>query len=195
MPQEVVLLHSALGLRPAVHGWAAHLRAAGHRVHTPDIFDGEVFASVEEGLRKRDALGIPEIGRRTRAAVATLPAGLVFMGWSLGAVGAQVLAATRPGAKAAVLLHGIAPLPAIGVRQWPTGVPIQIHSADADPWVPEPLVQAFEAAVTTAGVHAETWRYPGAAHMFDDPDLPGHSVEATALARERITRFLERLSP
>ena len=32
---EIMMLHSALGLRPGVHAFAAELRAAGHTVHTP----------------------------------------------------------------------------------------------------------------------------------------------------------------
>ena len=33
---EVVLFHSALGLRPGVTTAADRLRAAGHKVHAPD---------------------------------------------------------------------------------------------------------------------------------------------------------------
>jgi dienelactone hydrolase len=191
MPQEIVLLHSALGLRPALLDCADCLRAAGHRVHTPDIFDGEVFANVEDGFRKRDALGIPEIVRRTRAALEGLPAGLVFIGWSLGAAGAALMAATRPGARAAILLHGVVPLGALGVPRWPAGVPVQIHHARSDPWAPEPAVQALQAAVTASGNHVEIFSYD-LPHLFDDAGIPGHSPDGTALVRARITGFLDR---
>lgn len=40
---EVVLFHSALGLRTGVAAAADRLRAAGHTVHTPDYYDGEAF--------------------------------------------------------------------------------------------------------------------------------------------------------
>src|SRR5215208_2093658 len=83
---EVVLFHSALVLRPGVIADADRLRAAGHTVHTPDYYDGEVFDDLDDGLRKRDALGTAEIIRRAREAVAELPAGLVLAGFSLGAV-------------------------------------------------------------------------------------------------------------
>jgi dienelactone hydrolase len=81
--QEVVLFHSVLGLRPAVGAFADQLRAAGHTVHTPDLFDGEVFDSLEDGARKRDATGIGELMRRARAAVANLPAEIVVAGFSM----------------------------------------------------------------------------------------------------------------
>src|SRR5918995_1152475 len=82
--EEVVLFHSALGLRPVVHDVADRLRAEGHSVHTPDSFDGEVFESIEDGTRRRDEIGIPELMRRAMAAVADLPPELVFAGFSMG---------------------------------------------------------------------------------------------------------------
>ncbi|MEZ5776444.1 MAG: hypothetical protein R3D33_17580 [Hyphomicrobiaceae bacterium] len=38
----IVLFHSALGLRPAVHDFADAIRAAGHTVHVPDYYDGRI---------------------------------------------------------------------------------------------------------------------------------------------------------
>ena len=126
---EVVLFHSVLGLRPGVITAAERLCAAGHTVHTPDLYDGEVFDDLDDGSRKEDTLGYLEIARRARPiaprsssvprqeiarraseAVAGLPAGLVFAGFSLGAVHAEVLAASRPGALGAVLMHGAVPV-------------------------------------------------------------------------------------
>jgi dienelactone hydrolase len=99
MSQEVVLFHSALGLRPAVHEFADRLRAEGHTVHTPDSFDGEVFDDLEDGFRKRDALGIPELMGRAQASVADLPSPIVLAGFSMGTGAAEFFAATRPGAQ------------------------------------------------------------------------------------------------
>src|SRR5215216_1680182 len=135
---EIVLFHSALGLRPGVTAAAYRLRAAGHTVHVPDYYDGEVFDDLDEGLRKCDALGYAEIVRRAREAVAELPAGLIFAGFSLGAVPAELLAASRPGARGALLIHSAIPVEALGefgVERWPEGVPVQVHYADDDPWV------------------------------------------------------------
>jgi dienelactone hydrolase len=96
---EIVLFHSALGLRPGVTSAADRLREAGHSVHVPNYYDGEVFDDLDDGLRKRDELGVAEILRRAREAVAGLPAGLVFAGFSLGNDPAELLAAERPGAR------------------------------------------------------------------------------------------------
>ena len=135
---EVVLFHSILGLRPGVIAAADRLRAAGHTVHTPDLFDGEVFDDLDDGMRKKEALGYQEIARRAREA-AKLPAALVYAGFSMGATYAELLAASRPGALGAVLMHGAESVEAlsefIGVERWPPGVPVQVHLAAEDPWV------------------------------------------------------------
>jgi dienelactone hydrolase len=47
---EVLLFHAALGQTPGFHAFADELRAAGHTVHTPDLFDGRTFATIEEGM-------------------------------------------------------------------------------------------------------------------------------------------------
>jgi dienelactone hydrolase len=136
---EVVLFHSVLGLRPGVIAAAERLRAAGHTLHTPDYYDGEVFDDLDEGMRKEAELGYQEIARRARESVAGLPEGLVYAGFSLGAVHAEVLAASRPGALGAVLMAGAVPVEALkeyfGVERWPEGVPLQMHYAADDPWV------------------------------------------------------------
>jgi dienelactone hydrolase len=59
--QEVVVFHSALGLRPALLRWAVRLRAAGHVVHTPDLYDGEVFSDRGAAADKMQQLGFDEI--------------------------------------------------------------------------------------------------------------------------------------
>ena len=169
---EVVLFHSALGLRPGVIAAADRLRAAGLTVYVPEYYDGEVFDDLGEGLRKRDTVGYAEIARRVQEAVAGLPAGLVFAGFSLGTVPAEPLAAGRAGAKRAVLMHGAVPVEEFGVEHWPEGVPVQVHYAAGDPWVEAEEVAALGDAVGRAGAAFEGYTYSGLGHLFADPDLP-----------------------
>ena len=186
---ELVLFHSALGLRPGVHAAADRLRAAGHKVHTPDLYDGEVFDVLPRGIAKRDALGIPEILRRAHAAVAPLKAELVYAGFSLGAAAAQMLAATRPGARGAVLMHAALPVDALGVSAWPA-VPVQLHVGAKDPWVDPANVDALAASVRAAGVDCERYTYPASGHLFADPDLPDYDRESAELMWTRVLAFL-----
>ena len=62
---EVVLFHHVQGLTDGVRSFAEQLRAGGHTVHTPDLFDGERPATIEEGLALARAL-------RARFGVATV---------------------------------------------------------------------------------------------------------------------------
>jgi dienelactone hydrolase len=195
---EVVLFHSVLGLRPGVISAAERLRAAGHTLHTPDYFDGEVFDDFDEGMRKEDALGYQEIARRAREYVAGLPDGVVFAGFSLGAVHAEVLAASRPGALGAVLMHSAVPVEALGeffgIDRWPEGVPVQVHYAADDPWVEaEEEVVSLGEAVRGAGAAFEVYTYPGSGHLFADPDLPEYDRASSEAMWERVLAFLDRI--
>ncbi len=192
MREEIVLFHSALGLRPAVPEFAERLRAAGHRVHTPDLFDGEMFTDLEAGAAKRDALGIPELIRRAQAAVADLPAEIVLAGFSMGVGAAEFLAATRPGARAAILMHGAFAPREFGLERWPA-VPVQVHYAMNDPWVDVNQVHALEAAVREAGEAIDVHAYERGGHLFEDADLETHDPAAAHLMLERVLAFLAKL--
>jgi len=194
---EVVLFHSVLGLRPGVIAAADRLRAAGHTVHAPDYYDGEVFDDLDGGQRKEEALGYQEIARRAREAVAGLPAELVFAGFSLGAVHAELLAASRPGALRTVLMHGAVPVEGLseffGVERWPEGVPVQVHYAAGDRWVEaEEEVAPLGDAVRGAGAAFEEHAYPGSGHLFADPDLPEYDRASSEEMWRRVLAFLDR---
>ncbi|MBA2715392.1 MAG: dienelactone hydrolase family protein [Rubrobacteraceae bacterium] len=195
---ELVLFHAVLGLRPGVIAAADRLRAAGHTVHTPDLYDGEIFDDLDDGLRKEEALGYREIARRAREAVAGLPERLVFAGFSMGVVHAELLAASRPGALGAVLMHGAVPVEGLseffGVDRWPEEVPVQVHYAALDPWVDaEEEVAPLGDAVRGADAAFEEYIYPGSGHLFADPDLPEYDRESSEGMWERVLAFLARI--
>ncbi len=190
---EVVLFHSALGLRPGVVAAADLLRDAGHRVHTPDYYDGEVFDDLDAGVAKRDALGYPELMRRGIAAVADLGPGFVVAGFSLGTGPAITVAVSRPGVVGAVLLHGAIPVAEFGPDPWPDGVPVQVHYAADDPWVESGEVDGLRADVEAAGGAFESFVYPGNAHLFTHHDVEEHDPEASAALWPRVLAFLDRV--
>ena len=148
---EIVLFHHAQGLTPGVVAFADELRHAGHIVHTPDLFDGRTFNSIEEGMGLVRELGFGEVMARGERAVAALPAALVYAGFSLGVVPAQMLAQTRPGARGALLFYSCVPVAEFG-QTWPKGVPVQVHGMDADPFfVGEGDIDAAQALIAEAG--------------------------------------------
>ena len=192
---EVLLFHHAQGLTTGVRDFADRLTRAGHTVHTPDLYEGHVFETLDEGLAYAGKAGFGEITERGRRAADDLPAGLVHAGFSLGVMPAQLLAQTRPGARGALFLHGCLPVSAYGPA-WPAGVPVQIHGMDADPFFSEEGgdLDAARALVAAAPDDAELFLYPGDAHLFADDSLPAYEADAAALLTERVLAFLGRLS-
>jgi dienelactone hydrolase len=47
---ELLLFHHAHGLTTGVLSFADELRAAGHVVHTPDLYDGNTFTEFADGV-------------------------------------------------------------------------------------------------------------------------------------------------
>ncbi len=191
---EVLLFHHAQGLTPGVLAFADVLRAAGHTVHTPDLFDGRTFGSIEEGVAHASEIGFDNVRERGVRAADDLPAELVYAGMSLGEMVAQKLAQTRPGARGALLFFSCIPISgewAFG--PWPDGVPVQIHGMDADPiFVGEGDIEAAREIVDTVE-DAELFLYPGDQHYFADSSLPSYDAEATALLTQRVLEFLDRV--
>jgi dienelactone hydrolase len=186
---EVLLFHHALGPTDGFAAFAGELRAAGHTVHTPDLFEGRRFATLEAGVGYAEEVGFAEIVARGERAADSLPRELVYAGFSLGVVPAQKLAMTRPGARGALLFHSCVPVSAFG-GVWPAEVPVQIHGMDADPiFVDEGDVDNARAIVASSP-HAELFLYPGSQHYFADSSLPSYDAAAAALLLRRVLEFL-----
>lgn len=183
---ELVLFHHAQGLTPGCVSFADALRAAGHVVHTPDLYEGRTFSDLTDGMAYVREAGFGTIMERGRLAAEDLPAEIVYAGMSLGAMPAQMLAQTRPGARGALLLHAAIPLTEFG-GAWPEGVPLQIHTMEDDELGDVDV--ARELAETVEG--AEVFLYPGDRHLFTDDSLPDYDEAAAALVRQRALGFLD----
>jgi dienelactone hydrolase len=190
---QILLLHSAYGLRPAVHAAAERLRAAGHQVHVPDLYDGKVFDTVEAGMAYREELGNDELLRRAVGAAAPLlaPAGtrLVYAGFSLGGGLAQNLALADEHALGLLLLHGTSDLR----EDAATEIPVQLHVAEPDPFETEDWLNTWYLGMRRAGAEVEVHRYRGAGHLFTDPELPDYDAEAAETAWAASLDFLTEL--
>jgi dienelactone hydrolase len=181
---EVVVFHHALGLTDSMRRFASALSDGGHTVHTPDLFDGRTFDTIEEGMAYAEEIGFPmAVVDRARRAVESLPNEVVYVGFSLGAMSAQSLAQTRPGARGAVLCYSALPLGRWGENwpaTWPDGVRLQLHILDGD--------EDFEIAQGLAAnlPEAELFVYPGTEHYFAEQD-----DEAAALLIQRVLGLLD----
>jgi dienelactone hydrolase len=193
---EVALFHHVQGLTDGVRAFADKLRAGGHTVHTPELFDGERPATVDDGIAYVRNIGDEVLGERADRVVADLPDGLVYAGFSWGAGTAQRLAQTRSGARGALLYESCIPITgewAFG--PWPAGVPVQIHGMDQDPIfaLGGDLDAARELVETVGSELGELFVYPGDGHLFTDSSLPSYDADATALVLQRSLAFLDRV--
>jgi dienelactone hydrolase len=182
---EVVLFHHAQGLTAGCLAFADELRAGGHVVHTPDLYDGRTFADLAGGMAYAEEVGFGEIIGRGRAAAEDLRADIVYAGFSLGVLPAQMLAQTRAGARGALLFHACIPLAEFG-GSWPAGVPLQIHTMEGDELGDVEVAREVAATVS----EAELFLYPGDRHLFTDRSLPDHDERAAALLLDRVREFL-----
>jgi dienelactone hydrolase len=185
---EILLFHHARGLTHGVSAFAQTLRDAGHSVAAPDLFEGRTFDDVRDGVAFAQGLGEGVLAARVAEIVAPMPPGLVYGGMSMGAARAAEQVLTRPGAKGAFFLYG-AIAPSWWESTWPAGVPSQAHVTEGDEWR-EPEAEEEYAAQVPGG---ELFVYPGAGHLFLEPEHPDYDEEAARLATERVLAFLAAL--
>jgi dienelactone hydrolase len=189
---EVVLFHHVHGLTRGVLAFADDLRAAGHTVHTPDLYEGRTFDTLDAGMAHVDEIGFGTFIERGVRAAAALPTDVVYGGFSAGVMPAQKLAQTRPRARGALFLHSCAPASQFGTA-WPDSVPVQIHGMDRDPFfADEGDIDAARELVEQAK-DAQLFVYPGDQHLFTDNSLAAYDADASAQVRARVHEFLARL--
>ena len=185
---EVVLYHHVQGLTEGVGSFADELRQAGHTVHTPDLFDGSRFDTIDEGMGFAREAGFGALAERGVATAEAISPDVVYAGFSFGVMVAQQLAQTRAGARGALLMSGCLPVSEFG-DAWPEGVPVQVHGKDADPFFAEDI-EAAQALVESTD-RAELFVYAGEEHLFADSSLPAYDAAAAALLTKRALAFLD----
>lgn len=183
---ELLLFHHAQGLTAGCLSFADDLRAAGHVVHAPDLYDGKTFTELADGVGYAKEVGFDTIVERGRLVADGLPNEIVYAGFSLGVLPAQMLAQTRPGAQGALLLHACVPPSEFG-RPWPQDVPLQIHTMEADEWGDVDVAHQLAATIGSA----ELFLYPGDRHLFADNSLPDYDDSAATLLEQRVLSFLD----
>jgi dienelactone hydrolase len=185
-----ILYHSALGLRPSVLADAERLRASGHPTSTPDLYDGESFDDLPSGLAKRDAIGVPELIRRSLEAAAREPAASAFAGYSLGGTLAALGACHSEQASRLVLISEAVSATDLEVAPWPARLDVQVHYAEGDRWIDVAALDDLERAVEDSGARLESFTYASDAHFFFDNSQPGYDAGATEVMWSRVLTFL-----
>ncbi|GAA3216119.1 dienelactone hydrolase family protein [Nonomuraea helvata] len=186
---EILLFHHVQGRTAGFVDFAEQLRKAGHTVHAPDLFDGQTFATLEEGMAHARQVGFGALLERGERSADALPADLVYAGFSLGVMPAQKLAQTRPGARGALFFEACLPPSEFGTA-WPEDLPVQIHGMDADPsFAGEGDLDAARELLASAK-RGELFLYPGDRHLFADSSLASYDADAAALLTRRTLEFL-----
>jgi dienelactone hydrolase len=187
---EVLLYHHVQGLTDGVRAFADELRQAGHTVHTPDLFDGRSFGTLEDGMAFAREAGFDALGERGVAAAEGIGPEVVYAGFSFGVTIAQRLAQTRSGARGALLMYSCLPVSEFG-EAWPEDVPAQVHGKAGDEFFLEDIDAAR--ALVDSTDQAELFLYPGTEHLFADSSLASYDPEAAELLTQRVLAFLDNL--
>ena len=185
---EVLLYHHVQGLTAGVRSFADELRQAGHTVHTPDLFDGRTFGTLEDGMAFAREAGFGALADRGVAAAEAMSSDVVYAGFSFGVMIAQRLAQTRAGARGALFMYSCLPVSEFG-DAWPDGVPVQVHGKEGDEFFLEDIDAAR--ALVDSSDRAELFLYSGTEHLFADSSLPEFDHEAAALLTMRVLAFLD----
>jgi dienelactone hydrolase len=189
---EVLLFHHVRGRTPGVLAFADELRRAGHTVHAPDLFEGQTFDSIDDGMAYVQGVGFGEAVERGVRVAADLPEALVYAGFSFGVMPAQKLAQTRAGAVGALFFESCAPVSEFG--SWPADLPVQIHGMDHDPFFAGEGDIDWARALVADAKRGELFVYPGDAHLFADSSLPSYDPAAAGLLTSRALEFLAALT-
>jgi dienelactone hydrolase len=187
---EVLLFHHALGLTPGCLSFADELRAAGHVVHAPDLYEGKRFDDLDAGVGYAQQVGFGSISERASLAAEGLPTALVYAGLSLGVMPAQRLAQTRPGARGALLISAAVPPSEFG-GDWPEGVPLQIHMMEDDQFVRDEGDLDVARQLVEAIDGAALFLYSGDKHLFVDNSLPDYDEAAATQVKQEVLSFLD----
>ena len=89
---EILLFHHAHGLTEGLCSLADRLRADGHTVHTPDVYAGLTFPSLDDGIAHAERIGHDAVLEVAARAAREHRGADVVLGFSMGAGPAQHLA-------------------------------------------------------------------------------------------------------
>jgi dienelactone hydrolase len=186
---NIILFHSAMGLRDLERNAADRFRAAGHEVITPDLYDGQTAASAAEGAALMNGFGADALAERALKACSNLPSNTVLAGLSMGAELACQVWAKRAQTSGILLLHGLGEIP-----KWVrSGLPVQAHIAEPDAFISDEQATNWPMTAFRVGLAAEIYTYDGVGHLYTDAASPDYDAAAAAQTWERSISFLEGL--
>jgi carboxymethylenebutenolidase len=188
----VVLLHAWWGLNDDVTAYAERLAGAGFAVLAPDMFGGQVAATIDDAERLASSSDDAAVGAIVLAAIDDLAnrlgpaAGLAAVGFSFGAAWAIWGPTQRDRLRATVVYYGTWVDSVLAEAT----VPVLGHFAADDPYESPETVREFEKGLRDAGREVLIHRYPGTGHWFGEPSRDAYRAAAADLAFDRTVAFL-----
>lgn len=188
----VLVLHAWWGLTNVIKDVCDRLAALGFVAYAPDLYHGQLAATIEEAEQLSSQLD----GERARAETAVSVTTLLqyatnqtigVIGFSMGASFATHLAGEDPEhVRAVVVFYGAGEGNFEQMQATFLG-----HFAENDPYEPAEWVEWMENELKKAGKTAVFHHYPNAGHWFFEPDRPdAYNKAAAQLAWEHTTAFL-----
>lgn len=182
---HVVVFHHVLGVTDGLRRIAADLHALGHSVQLVDLFDGETFATIDDGVAHAQVIGFDVLIDQGVAAVAADASDVVAVGISLGVLPAQKLVQTHPGIVGAVLIDGAVDAAAFG--DWPSDKTVQIHLVDGDEIAAEDR-DAADNLSSEPGVALHL--HQGSGHLVVDRTAPAHDAALATTIVDSLCAFV-----
>jgi carboxymethylenebutenolidase len=187
---ELALRFAECGISAVAIDYFGRTAGVGKRDDDFDYME-HVRQGTREGMRADIAAAVAHLRAAGVASVFTV-------GFCLGGRFSWLAAADRHGLSGAIGFYGRPGLTSDGApgaqqRVGELEAPILALMGGADPSIPQAEVDAFDAALTEAGVEHEVVTYPGAPHSFFDRKQ-AEFAEASEDAWRRVLAFVERYS-
>jgi carboxymethylenebutenolidase len=192
----VVVIQEWWGLQDQITGICDRFAAAGYEALAPDLYAGTIvpYHDTEAANREMSSLNFLDATDQTVRGAAlflkTTGVKVAITGFCMGGAIAILGAIRVAEFSAAVPFYGIPP--ANIAKPTDIRVPLQGHFANEDDWCTPKAVDAFEAALKSAGKPAEIFRYDAKHGFMNEQRLDAHQRKAAELAWGRTLGFLKK---
>lgn len=192
----IVVIHEWWGLNKNIEHWADRLASAGWAAVAVDLY-GKVTTTREDAMAAVKAVDKTKATATIKAALdylgsdATIAATTrAVIGWCFGGGWSLQSALAFSEVNGAIMYYGrleTDPMKLSAIRGQLLGI-----FGTRDEGIPQPEVDKFEAALTTAKIPHEILRYD-AKHAFANPSNPDYDEKSSAQAWTKVLAFLDKL--
>ncbi|HVK68130.1 MAG TPA: dienelactone hydrolase family protein [Polyangium sp.] len=192
----LLVIHEWWGLNDHIQHWTDRLAEDGYAALAVDLYGGKIAKNPDEAMAMMKSVD-------NKKAMATLVAAHDFLekdpriqakrtgviGWCFGGAWSLQFAMHEPDLDASVIYYGHLVTDPAELK--PIKAEILGLFGNKDQAIPPETVNAFDAALTQAGVTHTIYRYD-APHAFANPSQPRYDEKSAADAWDKVRAFLRR---